>query len=210
MDIVPAPIEAYCEDHGATESALLAELAAETRETQKWPQMLVGPIEGGLLRLLALSIGAKRIVEVGTYTGYSALWMADALPDGGELITCDNDPVSTELAKRYWARSPHGSRIELRLGDAVETVKSIEGPIDMMFIDADKKSYVQYWEAGLSLLRQGGLLVVDNCLWGGAVLAPESESDKAIVAFNAHAAADERVDNVLLTVRDGVMVGRKR
>lgn len=210
MPIVSGPIETYAERHSSPASELIDALAAETRATQKYPQMLIGSVEGSLLRTLAKAIRAERILEIGTYTGYSALWMAEALPDGGTLITCDTDPVSTALARQYWARSPDGDKIELRLGDASDTVKTLEGPFDLVFLDADKRGYVDYWETCVPMVRSGGLLIADNVLWGGAVLAPESASDLALVEFNKHVTADPRVDNTLLSVRDGLMVALKR
>lgn len=166
-------------------------------------------MEGLLLRTLVQVSGARRVLELGTFTGYSALSMATGLPDDGQLITCDVDPEATSMAKRYWARSPHGSKIELRLGPALETLASLDGPFDMVFIDADKESYINYWEACLPKVRPGGIIAVDNVLWYGKVLDPSELSDFAIVAFNEHVLKDERVESVMLTVRDGVTLARK-
>ena len=144
--IIPAEIERYCREHTVPESPLLRELAAETYARTDFPEMLVGHLEGAFLRMLVRLVRAKRVLELGTFTGYSALAMAEALPEDGELITCDIDPVVTEIAKRYWRRSPRGKNIKLRLGPALETLKTIKGPFDLVFIDADKKNYINYWE----------------------------------------------------------------
>jgi caffeoyl-CoA O-methyltransferase len=174
--------------------------------------MQVGRVEGTLLKLLVGLCGARRVLEIGTFTGFSGLCMAEALPDDGELITCDVDPVATGLARRYFDSSPHGRKITIRLAPALETLRALAGsaPFDLCFIDADKGNYLAYYEAVLPLLRRGGLIVADNMLWSGRVLAPSSVDDHAIVALNAHIVADERVENVLLTVRDGIMLARKR
>jgi caffeoyl-CoA O-methyltransferase len=152
---------------------------------------------------------AKRILELGTFTGYSSLIMAEGLPDDGKVITCDIDPVTTEIAKKYWSRSPHGKKIELKLGPALETVKTIVGLFDLVFIDADKVNYINYWELCLPKIRRGGLLVIDNVLWSGSVLNPEDETERAIAEFNKHVSNDERVEVVMLPIRDGVTLAWK-
>ena len=144
------------------------------------------------------------------FTGYSGLMMAEGLPEDGRLITCDVDPKAEAIARRYFAESPHGHKIEIRMGPALDTLRTIKGPIDMAFIDADKENYPDYYEACLGLLRPGGLIVADNVLWSGRVLKPEDESTRAIVAFNERVQADQRVENVCLTVRDGMMLAWKR
>jgi caffeoyl-CoA O-methyltransferase len=174
--------------------------------------MLIGPLEGGLLRTLVALTGGERVLEIGCFTGYSALWMASAMPDHGRLVTCDVSEHYTSIAKEFWARSPHGDKIELRLGPALETLSALEGPFDLVFIDADKENYVAYWDACIPLLRTGGILVADNVLWSGRVLdpRPDETSDQGIVAFNRHMAADDRVERVMLTVRDGMLIARKK
>jgi caffeoyl-CoA O-methyltransferase len=144
------------------------------------------------------------------FTGYSGLMMAEGLPEDGELITCDVDPKAEAMAKRYFAQSPHGKKIHVRIGPALETIKTLKGPIDMVFIDADKENYSNYYDAVLPLLRKGGLLVADNVLWSGKVLNPKEPTDLAIVAFNDKVARDTRVEKVLLTVRDGMMLAVKK
>lgn len=213
LSLLDEDLARYVEEHAAPEPSLLTELRDETQRTLPDPQMQVGPVEGALLRLLVQISGAKRVLEVGTYSGYSALCMAAGLPEGGKLITCDVDPVATEVARRYFDRSNHAAKIEIHLGPALETIAMLArqgSTFDFVFIDADKTGYVDYWEAALPMLPAGGLIVADNTLWGGHVLAPESDSDKGIVRFNRRVAEDDRVDQVLLAIRDGVMVARKR
>jgi caffeoyl-CoA O-methyltransferase len=208
--MIDPALEAYAARHSDPETELLAELAAETRAVRQDAVMMVGPIEGALLSTLARAIGARRALEIGTFTGYSALWLAGALPDDGELVTCDVDTVSTAIARRYWDRSPHGRKIRLELGPAIDTLARLDGPLDLAFIDADKPSYVAYWDAVVPRLRPGGLVIVDNVLWGGAVLDPKTPADHGVVALAERASSDPRVDRAMLTVRDGILLAVKR
>lgn len=213
LTLIPEGLARYVEDHSAAEPELLQRLRAETQATLPDPQMQVGRVEGALLRMLVAISGARRVLEIGTYSGYSALAMASALPAGGRLVTCDVDPKATSVARRYFDESPWGEAIEIRLGPAQATIAALAQAgdrFDLVFIDADKESYVDYYEAALPLLPPGGLVIADNTLWSGRVLEPQSASDHAIVRFNARVAADDRVDHVLLSVRDGVMLARKR
>lgn len=209
MDIVPREIDEYAERHTTAPGPLFEELARETREKMEYWMMQVGPVEGTLLKLLVQISGARRVLEIGMFTGYSALMMASGLPEGGRLVTCDIDPEIARFARGYFDRSPAGAKIEIRVGPALETLASLEGPFDMVFIDADKSNYSNYYERCIELLRPGGLLVADNCLWSGRVLAPSDDSDRAIASFNDRVRSDARVEHVLLTVRDGVMLARK-
>lgn len=208
--IVPEDIEAYAEQHTTDPADLFHDLKRVTQENMEHHRMQVGKVEGGFLRLLARMVKAKSVVEIGTFTGYSALCMAEGMAADGKLITCDVDPEATAIAQTHWNQSPHGSKIELRLGPALETIEGLTGPIDMVFIDADKENYIHYWEAVLPKVRQGGLIVADNVLWSGRVLKPEKRSDHAVDAFNKHVVADPRVEAVMLTVRDGVTLAWKR
>ncbi len=211
LTLVPEEIERYAMAHSTPLPALLEELIAETqREMGELARMLSGQLEGRLLQTLALALGAKRALEIGMFTGFSALMVAEALPPDGRIITCDINPQAIAIAKRYFARSPHGAKIEVREGPALETLRTFEGPFDLVFIDADKPNYIAYYEATLPLLASNGLIVADNVLWSGNVLDPQDENGKAIVAFNEHVQRDERVENVMLTVRDGVMLIRRR
>jgi caffeoyl-CoA O-methyltransferase len=210
LDIVPPQIEQYCIEQTTAVPELYERLREETYRLTDAPQMQVGPLEGRLLMLLARLVDAKLAVEVGTFTGYSALNIAEGMAEDGKLIACDKSPEWTAIAQRFWDEAPWGRKIELRLGDAIETIAGIEGPIDLVFIDADKSNYINYWEALVPKVRSGGLLIADNVLWSGRVLTPESKSDHALVDFSRHVRADDRVEQVMLTVRDGVTVARKK
>ena len=212
IPIVSPPIDAYCLAHTTPADPLLDELAAYTRAHCKLPQMLTGPVEGTFLRMLVQISGAKRVLEIGTFTGYSALSMAAELPDDGELITCDIDPGHARIAQSFFDRSPQGKKIHLRLGAALDTLRVLpdDARFDFAFIDADKENYVNYYDTVLPLLRPGGMIAADNTLWSGKVLDPQEKSDHAIVAFNDHVRRDPRVEHVLLSVRDGVMLIRKK
>ncbi len=203
-------LEDYALRHTRAEPRELAELEARTYASMQDPQMLTGRVEGRFLKLLALLVRPKLVVEVGTFTGYSALSMAEALDDDARVITCDVDPDAAEVARAAFARSPHGKKIELRLGPALETLRGIAGPVDLSFIDADKTAYPEYYEALLARTRRGGVLVLDNMLQSGRVLAPKDDAARAIHGLNERIARDERVENVLLAIRDGVQVVVKR
>jgi caffeoyl-CoA O-methyltransferase len=209
--IVDSALEAYAEAHTTAPAAHLRDLAQETRASLRAPQMLTGTLEGRFLEMLVFASGARRVLELGTYSGYSALAMAEALPPDGRIVTCELDEEHAAFARRHIEASPYAERIDVRVGPALETVASLDGPFDLVFIDADKPSYVNYYEAALPKLAERGLLVVDNTLWGGAVLDPEddSESTRAIRAFNDHVRSDERVVAVQLAVRDGVTLIRR-
>jgi caffeoyl-CoA O-methyltransferase len=209
--IVEPKIEEYAEAHTTPDGELFERLAEETRAKTTAPQMMVGRIEGQFLATLVALGGARRILEIGTFTGYSAISMASALPADGRLITCDVDPDTTEIARRYMDESGHGGKIEIRLGPALETLETLDGRFDIVFIDADKPNYRNYYEAALPLLADDGLLIADNVLWSGRVVDPDGdESTVAIKEFNDHVAADNRVVSVMLTVRDGMTLVRRR
>lgn len=211
LSVVPAAIETYAAAHCTPLPALLQELAAATHEhIPDRVHMLSGQMEGTFLQILLGSMSARRVLEIGTFTGMSALMMAAVLPIDGRVITCDVDPVALAIARGFFARSPHGGTIEIREGPALETMRRLDGPFDLVFIDADKENYVAYYEAALPLPGPNGVIVVDNVLWSGRVLNPREERDHAIVAFNDHVQRDPRVTNVILTVRDGVMLIRRQ
>ena len=207
---IDAAVEQYAHDHTEAESELYVRLREETYRTMKSPQMQVDRIEGQFLRMLVRLTAARFVLEFGTFTGYSALMMAEGLPDDGRLVTCEVDPKAEAIARRYFSESPHGRKITLRMGPALETIKTLSGPLDLVFIDADKANYSNYYEASLPLLKPGGLIVADNVLWSGKVLDPKEADDHAIVAFDRMVQSDPRVENVCLTVRDGMMLARKR
>ena len=211
MPIVPKEIEEYVSRFSVPESELFRGLVRETREKTDAPQMQVGRIEGALLRILARAVGAKRVLEIGTFTGYSALCFAEALPEDGTVVTCDVDPESTSIARETWSKSPHGRKISLRLGPAVETIPTLSGEFDLAFIDADKENYPRYWDLVSPRIRSGGLVVIDNVLWGGSVLDRDpDEETRAIILASEKAAADPRYWTTMLSVRDGVLIAVRK
>ncbi|MES1942753.1 O-methyltransferase family protein [Salinisphaera sp. PC39] len=213
---LPETVLTYLRDVSLREPDLLRELRAETAKRAD-ARMQIAPEQGQFLALLLQLIGARRTIEVGVYTGYSALVTALALPADGYVLACDIDPDTTDTAQRYWRRAAVADRIDLRLAPALETLDAEVragnlGRYDFAFIDADKGGYVDYYERCLALLRPGGLIAVDNTLWHGRVADPDDTDDDtlAIRAFNDHAAGDERVDLSLVPIADGVTLARKR
>ena len=209
--IVPEEIDRYAQAQTTPPNELLAELAAETRATLECPQMLTGPVEGRFLELLVFGTGARRVLEIGTYSGYSALSMAAGLAEGGHIDTCELKPEHAEVARRYIERSQYADRITVHVGPGLETVSRLDGPWDLVFVDADKTGYADYYEAVLPKLAPRGLIVFDNTLQQGRVVDdPDSgESTRAIVELNDRLVRDPRVTCVLLTVRDGVTLVRR-
>jgi caffeoyl-CoA O-methyltransferase len=218
-DLVPEDVERYVETHTTPEPEHLAALAAETRAEMSASQMLSGHVEGRLLETLAFVSGARRVLEFGTFSGYSALSMAAALPADGKVVTLELDADRAQVARRHFAGSPYGDRIELRLGPALESLAELgDERFDLVFIDADKAGYPDYYEAALERLSPTGLIVVDNTLWSGRVV-PERDAEHddeptdttlALRRFNEMVVRDERVVCVILTVRDGVTLIRRR
>lgn len=209
-ELVPAEIEAYAQAHSMQESDVCRTLRDETTRRMECPQMVVGPLEGAFLKMMTQVIGAKRVLEIGMFTGYSALCFAEALPKDGIVITCEIDDEAAALARTYFARSPHGRKIGIRMGPALDTMRSLSGPFDLIFIDADKTNYVNYYRRALDLISPSGMILIDNVLWDGEVLLqpPPDERTAAIQELNRVVAADSRVTAVLLTIRDGVLVIR--
>jgi caffeoyl-CoA O-methyltransferase len=212
--IVPDDIERYALEHTTPVDGWMGALAEETRSTLRSPGMLSGAVEGRLLEMLVFATGAKRVLEFGTYSGYSSLSMARALPPGGRIFTLEVAPEHADFAKRHIEASPYADQIEIMLGPALESVERLDGPFDLVFIDADKENYRHYYEAALAKLSPRGLIAVDNTLWSGAVLDPAGEdageSTRALAEFNDMVVSDERVVCVMLTVRDGVTLIRPR
>ena len=204
---VPDEVEEYAARYTSAQAELFDRLGAETRETQQSPQMMVGHIEGAFLAFLVAMTNAKRVVEVGTFTGWSSIAMAGALPPGGNIVSCDINEETTAVARRYAEEAGVADRIEYRLGPAVETLATLEGPFDLAFIDADKGGYVDYYEAILPKLAPSGTIAADNTLFG---LDGEGENSTAIARFNDHVLRDDRVDTVLLPFREGLTLIRRR
>ena len=215
LTFAPEGIDEYATAHTTAPHSVFDDIAVDVESTGA-AGMMSGRTVGTFLNTLVTISGAERVLEVGTFVGYSALMMASALPEDGELITCDVSEEFTKIARKHWARHPVGSKIELRLGPAVETLESLDPPFDVIFIDADKGNYPVYYEMALDLLSPRGVIVIDNVLWGGRVLGPddpaqddESGATKTIKSLNETVQADDRVVNVMLTVRDGMMLIRK-
>ncbi len=208
--LVSADIEAYAQAHSIPESDLCRALREETKRRMESPQMIVGPLEGAFLKMMAQLVGARRVLEIGMFTGYSALCFAEALPADGMVITCEVDEESAALARQYFARSSIGKKIEIRMGPALDTMRELTGPFDLIFIDADKVNYLNYYRRALDLLSQTGVILIDNVLWDGDVLKqpPPDEQTAAIQELNRTVSNDSRVSAVLVTIRDGVLVVR--
>ena len=206
--LVLPEIEAYAEAHSMDESDLCRRLREETYRTMDCPQMVVGSLEGAFLKMMARVLQAKQVLEIGTFTGYSALCFAEVLPHDGIVLTCDIDPESTALAKKYFAESAYGKKINVRLGPALETLQTLTGPFELIFIDADKVNYVNYYQRAMDLVAERGVILIDNVLWNGDVVhpSPVDESTAAIQELNRVVHADPRVSAVLVTIRDGVLV----
>jgi len=208
MDVIDPRIEEYVERMSSAHEPLLAELSEETRASLGHESMLTGPVAGRLLEMLVWIGRPQRVLEVGTFSGHSALAMAATLPEGGGIDTLEVDPERASVAQRYFDRSPHGGRITLHLGPALETIARLDGTFDLVFIDADKEGYVEYYEAVFPRLSERGLIVADNTLWSGRVVEPGD--DGPITRFNEHVRADPRAVSVILSVRDGMTLIRRR
>jgi caffeoyl-CoA O-methyltransferase len=203
-------VHEYVEAHTSTPAAHLRELAEATHRELALPQMLTGAVEGRLLEFLVWLKRPQLVLEVGTFSGYSAQAMAAALPAGGRIVSLEVSDEHADFAQRHLDAGPHADRIEILRGPAGESLERLEGPFDLVFIDADKVGYLGYYEAVLPKLAPDGLIVVDNTLWNGDVLDPgDDETTRALAEFNDHVAADERVVSLMLTVRDGVTLIRR-
>jgi len=204
IDIADPRVEKYAVEHTTPEPPWLAALAEETR--------MVGTLEGRLLTAVVAMLRPRSVLEIGTFTGYSALSMAEALPAGGRIVTCDISEEHLAIARRHIAASPYAGVIEVRSGPALETIATLPGPFDLVFIDADKTSYSAYFDATLPKLAPHGVILVDNVLWSGRLLDPAvADPDTAALrAFNDQVLADDRVEVVMLTVRDGLSLIRHR
>jgi len=209
MDIISSEIEKYAERATGRESELVQELVEVSKENLEYVDMISGRVVGRLLAMLIKISGAKRVLEIGTFSGYSALSMAEALPEDGELITCEYNERYEKLARSFFSKSKHGHKITLKMGLALDTIEELDGSFDIVYLDADKVNYPGYYEKLLPMLKDNGLIVIDNVLWSGAVLKPDDEKAKAIDELNEMIRKDERVEQVMLTVRDGLTLARK-
>ena len=207
-DLVLPDIEAYAAACSLPETPVRRNLREETERTMEFARMLVGPLEGAFLSMMTRLVQAQRVLEIGMFTGYSALCFAEALPDQGRVMTCEVDEESAAVARRFFAQSPHGGKIDIRMGPALETMANLTGPFEVIFIDADKINYVNYYRRAMELLSPRGVILIDNVLWDGDVLLnpPPDDRTAAIQELNRVVAADARVTAVLATIRDGVWV----
>lgn len=213
MEFISPELSNYCETHTSEESEVLKKLNRETHLKVVSPRMLSGHLQGRFLSFISKLQQPKLIVEIGTYTGYSALCLAEGLAAGGKLISIDVNEETSAFAKSFIQQTEYASKIELVLGDAKAYIPGIKETIDLVFIDADKKNYLNYFHLVIDKLKPGGLIIADNVLWSGKITMPESSMDRetqALHEFNKCVQQDERVENILLPVRDGLMVVRKK
>lgn len=213
MQFIDPALDAYCEEHSGPECAYLQELAAETREKVHMPQMLSGHLQGRFLSMLSHLVKPKTIVEIGTFTGYSALCLAEGLAKGGMLHTIDIDPYLPEMVHRYIEKARMLDRITMHHRPALEVIPTLPAPFDLVFIDADKQNYPNYYDAVIGRMRPGGLIIADNVLWSGDVLRPAKEHDeqtRALAGYARRVNSDPRVEPVLVPLRDGLMLARVR
>lgn len=210
MDIVAKEAEEYAADHTTPMSPLLEEVEHFTLARTPYPSMLTGRVEGRFLQLVAQLSGARHIVEIGTFTGYSALAMAEALPHDGELLTIEHNPHYAKIARDFFDRSSTGFKIRLRMGEALEILKTLpDEKTDLVFIDADKQNYNAYYKESMRILRNGGLILADNALWYGRIFDPKDDESRAMADFNELVKADDRAEKLFLTIRDGIYLIRK-
>ncbi len=213
MEFIAEVIQNYSEIHTAPESELLKKLDRETNLKVSQPRMLSGHLQGRILSFLSKLVQPEFILEIGTYTGYSALCLAEGLKPNGKLTTIDPNEETNLFAKKYFDSSNYAKQIELVKGQALDIIPKIDKAIDLVFIDADKKNYLNYYKAVIDKVRSGGIIIVDNVLWSGKVVEDISKMDaetKLIHEFNEFVSKDERVENLLLPVRDGLMLLRKK
>ena len=210
MQFVSEDIEQYCKDYSEQDNDLLKELTKTTWETEEIPQMLCGPLVGGLLQFLIKITGAVNVLEIGMFTGYSTLKMAEALPDDGEIHSCELMQKHINTAKRWFQQSGVNHKIHVHHGEAVKTLEEFkERSFDLMFVDADKVNYPKYHRKGVTLLKKRGLAVFDNMLWSGTVLNPDDKESKALRETAELIKDNPRLEQLLLPIRDGVMIYQK-
>ena len=211
MNFISDKLQKYIDDHSMEESDLLKALDRETHQKVLQPRMLSGSYQGRLLAILAKMIGPKKILEVGTYTGYATLCMAEGLTTGGSIDTIDHNEELADMQRRYFDQSPYGSQIVQHLGEAKDILKTLAGPYDLVFLDADKENYPHYFDLIIDKLETGGILLSDNVLWSGKVLEKATdEATSALQEYNHKINTDVRVETVVLPIRDGLTITRKR
>jgi len=211
MDFLPENLQRYVETHTSAESDLLKKINRETHAHVLKSRMLSGHVQGRFLSLISKMLKPKVILEIGTYTGYSAICLAEGLQPGGKLITIDNNEELEDRVRNYFKESEYNSQIDFRVGDARKIIPTLTEVFDLVFMDADKENYSLYYDVVIDKLPSGGLILADNVLWSGKVVQPSTDKDtKAILEFNNKVKDDPRVENLLMPLRDGVMMIRKR
>lgn len=210
LKFLPEEIDNYCLRHSQDELEIYRKLTSETYSSCERPQMLSGPIVGTILQFLVRLSQARRVLEVGMFTGYSALKMAEALEEGGEVLSCEIDPANIAIARHYFDQVHWGKQITVLEGPALDSLANLALPIDLVFIDADKANYLNYYKRAIELTRPEGIIILDNALWSGRVIEPEDDATQAIAKTNKFIQEDNRVWNVLLPIRDGLMVVQKK
>jgi caffeoyl-CoA O-methyltransferase len=210
MDIAAREAEEYSSEHTTPLSALLEEIEYYTLTKTPHPSMLTGRVEGRFLQLVVQLSRPQRIVEIGTFTGYSALAMAEGLQEGGRILTIENNPAHAKTAQGFFDRSPSRFKIDLRLGEALDILKTLpDAETDLVFIDADKQKYSAYYKEAMRILRNGGIILADNALWYGRIFDPKDDDSRAMADFNELVKADNRAEKLFLTIRDGIYLIRK-
>ena len=211
MDFLPKDIVAYSEKHTSEEPVLLKKLNRETHANVLKPRMLSGNLQGRTLALWSHMVTPKLILEIGTYTGYSALCLAEGLPENGKIITIEVNEELEAFTRKFFRDSAFSHKIDFRIGDAAKIIPSITEPIDMVFIDADKKNYAKYYNLVFDKVRKNGIIIADNVLWSGKVVQSSKidKETKSLLNFNDMVLNDPRVENILLPLRDGLMIARK-
>ena len=211
LNIIDQKIENYCSKKSSSPSEYCRAILEYTQKNVEWSQMLIGELEASFLRFLIRLGKVKTVLEIGCFTGYSALAMAEVLPSNGKVITLDIDPVNTVIAKRFWTKSPDGKKIKLILGPATQTLKTLKAKFDFVFIDADKINYLRYLKDVLPKLSRNGMVAVDNCLWSGEVIKKSrDEQTTALQAFNDYVSKRQDLESTLVSIRDGIFLIRKK
>lgn len=213
MEFIDPSLNEYVENHSTAETELLNRINRETNLEVLRPRMLSGHLQGRMLAAISHMVAPRYILEIGTYTGYSALCLAEGLSEGGRLITIEKNVELEGRVKGYFSESSQGDKLELKIGDALEIIPKLDNGIDLVFIDADKVNYLNYYRAVIDKVKAGGFILADNVLWSGKVVSkpePDDFDTLALLEFNKFVQMDERVENVLLPVRDGIMLIRKK
>lgn len=208
--IIPADIQRYCELHTSEGSPVLKKLERETNVKVVYPRMLSGHLMGRFLSMVSNMVQPLNVLEIGTYTGYSAACLAEGLQNGGRVHTIEINVELEDIITRYLDEAGLGNKIRVYYGDAMKIIPGLEFSFDLVFIDASKEHYISYYDLVFDKTRKGGIILADNALWDGNVLAPDDKESLSIAEFNRYVAEDQRVENLLLPVRDGVMIARKR